>query len=232
MSEKKKVLSVRIIILLLIFIVLIPISPLLITQQWDWWEAWVYAVVSILGFAFSRLAAGYKNPDLLEERSQFLKHSNPEPWDKVLSPLLGVFGAMVPITAGLDARFGTPVQFSLAFRLIALTVMLVGYAIGSYALYENRFFSGMVRIQSERNHHPITTGPYRWVRHPGYAGSLLYNLATPFLLESLWTFIPVALSVLVLVLRTALEDQVLQDKLEGYKDYAKVVKHRLIPGVW
>jgi protein-S-isoprenylcysteine O-methyltransferase Ste14 len=232
MTPNEKLITPRVILLVFIFIVIIPMSPLLISWQLNWWEAWAYALINIVGFAISRWLAGRRHPDLLKERSRFLQHPNPEPWDKTLSPLLGLGGALIPLTAGLDARFGPSAQFNSLIKILAISFILLGYAIGSYALMENRFFSGMVRIQTERNHHVISSGPYQWVRHPGYAGSLLSYLATPFLLGSWWTFIPAGLTILVIVIRTALEDQILQDKLDGYQTYAKQVKYRLIPGVW
>ena len=117
-------------------------------------------------------------------------------------------------------------------KLFALVLILVGYAIGSWALMENRFFSGVVRIQVERGHQVVTTGPYRWVRHPGYAGALLTYWLTPVLLDSLWTFLPVAAMTVVLIIRTALEDRTLTSELLGYAEYAGRTRFRLLPGIW
>ncbi len=232
MTDKQNLLTPRIILMLLVFIVLVPMLPLIISWQWGWWEAWVYAAVNILGFVVSRWLAGRRNPDLLAERSQFLKHTNPEAWDKALSPLLGLAGVAIPLAAGLDARFGPSAQFGLWVKMIAIAILLAGYALGAYALMANRFFSGMVRLQTERGHHVVSSGPYRWVRHPGYAGALLSYLATPFLLDSWWTLLPVVLTFLVIFIRTRLEDRFLQESLEGYREYAQQVRWRLIPGVW
>ncbi len=215
-----------------VFIIGVPLLPLLISGDWDWWEAWAYAVVNILGFAASRALANRKNPDLLAERGKFLQHDNPEPWDKILSPLMGLGGGLIPLVVGLEARFGLGFSFPLWVRLAALALLIVGYGLGAYALIANRYFSGMVRIQSERGHQVITSGPYRWMRHPGYAGGLLSYLATPFLLESRWAFVPVVLITIILVLRTSLEDQTLQEKLAGYREYAQEVRYRLVPGLW
>ena len=104
--------------------------------------------------------------------------------------------------------------------------------LASYALIENRFFSGMVRLQIDRGQKVVSSGPYRWMRHPGYAGALLTYLATPLFLDSLWAFLPVVALLIVLVIRTALEDRTLGAELEGYRDYAQRVRYRLLPGVW
>lgn len=232
MTEKSKIFTPRVVLMLLVFILIVPLLPMIISWQWDWWEAWVYAAINILSFAISRFIAGRKNPDLLVERGKYLDHQNPEKWDKVLSPMLGLASGLVPIGAGLDRLFGPSAQFGLVIHLIAIIVMIAGFAIASYALIANRFFSGMVRIQSERGHEVVTGGPYRWVRHPGYAGGLISYLAAPFLLDSWWILIPVSIEIVTLVIRTSFEDRALQEKLEGYREYAERVRYRLIPGIW
>jgi protein-S-isoprenylcysteine O-methyltransferase Ste14 len=100
------------------------------------------------------------------------------------------------------------------------------------ALFSNPFFSGVVRIQTERGHQVISHGPYRLLRHPGYAGNLLYYLAVPLFLDTLWAYLPALLLVLVTVIRTALEDRTLQAELDGYAAYAGRVRYRLLPGIW
>ena len=232
MDNKPKAISLRTVVLMLFFIVVIPFLPLLISRQWDWWEAWVYAIISILGFAISRALAARRHPDLLAERARFLQHEDAKPWDKLLSPLLGLGGVLLPLVVGLDALFGWSPPFSLPVKILALLIILAGYALGSYALIENRFFSGVVRIQTDRGHQVVSTGPYRWIRHPGYAGALLTYLATPLFLDSRWAFLPAVFLTIVLVIRTSLEDRTLQDELEGYRDYARRVRYRLLPGVW
>ncbi|MFC1922080.1 methyltransferase family protein [Chloroflexota bacterium] len=232
MENQSKIISPRAILLMLFFIVVIPFLPLLISRDWDWWEAWIYAIITILGFAISRVLAARRNPDLLAERARFMQHEDAKPWDKLLSPLVGLGGGLIPLVAGLDALFDLSPPFSMPVKILALVIILVGYALGSYALIENRFFSGMVRIQTDRGHQVVSSGPYRWIRHPGYTGALLTYLATPLFLDSRWAFLPVIFITIVLVIRTSLEDQVLQDELQGYCDYTKRVRYRLLPGVW
>jgi protein-S-isoprenylcysteine O-methyltransferase Ste14 len=96
----------------------------------------------------------------------------------------------------------------------------------------NRFFSAVVRIQTDRGHVVVSDGPYRVMRHPGYAGGMLSYLASPLLLSSLWMFIPAVLTVAAMVARTALEDRTLRAELPGYADYARRVRYRLLPGLW
>jgi protein-S-isoprenylcysteine O-methyltransferase Ste14 len=99
-------------------------------------------------------------------------------------------------------------------------------------MVENRFFSGVVRIQTERGHTVCDTGPYRIVRHPGYAGNVLALPGVVLALSSLWTLIPAAAALIVAVTRTALEDRTLQEELPGYADYARRVRYRLLPGIY
>ncbi|MHA1939600.1 MAG: isoprenylcysteine carboxylmethyltransferase family protein [Candidatus Thorarchaeota archaeon] len=232
MENQSKTISPRAILLMLFFLVVIPFLPLLISRDWDWWEAWVYAIIGILGFAISRVLAARRHPDLLAERARFLQHEDAKPWDKLLSPLVGLGGGLIPLVVGLDALFDWSPPFSLPVKILALVIILAGYALGSYALIENRFFSGMVRIQTDRGHQVVSSGPYRWIRHPGYTGALLTYLATPLFLDSRWAFLPVIFITIVLVIRTSLEDKILQDELQDYSDYARRVRYRLLPGVW
>jgi len=232
MPVKEKILTPRVAFQSIVFIVLVPMLSLIISWQWDWWEAWFYAMVYILGFLISRYLAWRKNPDILAERSKFLQHENPEQFDTIISPIMGITAGIIPAIAGLDARFDAAIQFGAVIKTLSIILFLAGWILGSYALIENRFFSGMVRIQKDRGQHLVDTGPYRYVRHPGYVGGLLTYIATPFLLDSLWSLIPVVLTIVLLLLRTALEDKILQEKLEGYRGYAQKVRYRLIPGIW
>lgn len=232
MSAQRKISSPRVIVPMLFFVVVLPLLPLLISRRWDWWEAWVYALITILGFVISRILAARRHPDLIAERARFMDHEDAKPWDRLLAPLVSLGGGLVPLVAGLEALSGGSLPFSLSLKILGLVFILGGYALGAYALLENRFFSGMVRIQAERGHQVVSSGPYRWLRHPGYAGALLAYLGTPLFLDSRWAFLPALFLTVVLIIRTGLEDKALQDELTGYRDYARRVRYRLLPGVW
>jgi len=232
MEKKQNLFTPRIILQLLGTVFLFPFIPLILSGNWGWWEAWVNVIIIIGGFVVSRLMVNRRHPDLIAERARFLQHEDAKPWDKALAPLVAIGYVLVLAAAGLDERSGLADTFSLPVRLGSLAVILASYALTTWALVENRFFSGMVRIQTERGHTVVSNGPYRWLRHPGYAGGLLTYLATPFLLDSLWAILPAVLLSTVLVVRTALEDRTLQAELPGYADYARRVRWRLLPGVW
>lgn len=232
MPATRSAFSARVIVQMLLIVVLLPILPLLITRQWGWWEAWVYALLSILGFFVSRLLAARRHPDLLAERARSLSAEGAKPWDRWLAPLVGVGGGLVPVVAGLDRLLAASPSFAAPLKAVALVVLIAAYALGTYALMENRFFSGVVRIQTDRGHHVVTGGPYRWIRHPGYVGGILAYAAAPLLLDSWWALLPALALTALLVVRTHLEDRTLHEELPGYREYAGRVRYRLLPGVW
>jgi len=136
------------------------------------------------------------------------------------------------IIAGLDHRYNWSSEFPLWLNLIGFILISLGYAFAAWAVTENRFFSSVVRIQTDRGHVVCDTGPYRFVRHPGYAGNILALFGIVLALSSVWTLIPAAVASVIAVIRTVLEDQTLQEELPGYRDYAQRVRYRLIPGIY
>jgi protein-S-isoprenylcysteine O-methyltransferase Ste14 len=222
----------KLVVQLLIVVVLIPLLPLLVSGQWGWGEAWVYAVVATGGFVVSRWLAARQHPDLLAERGQMLAHENIEPWDRWLAPIVGVGSGIIPLAAGVSARMAPEFEFGWPPKAAALAMILGGYALGTWALVENRYFSGVVRLQMERGHTVVSTGPYGWVRHPGYAGALLSFVATPVWLDAPWALLAAGVVTVALIVRTALEDRTLRERLPGYRAYAERVRYRLLPGVW
>lgn len=232
MNTQARLMTPRTIIRLVLVIAVFPLIPMIISGVWDWQEAWAYAIINILGFIVSRVLAARRNPDIIAERARSMELQGAKPWDKILSPALAFGSLLILIVAGADKGFGWTTPFMPTFKLAALLVVILGYVVGSWALIENKFFSGVVRIQTDRGHRVVTTGPYRFVRHPGYAGALWTYLAMPVLFDSLWAFIPAVLLLGILVLRTSLEDRTLQAELPGYADYTQRTRYRLIPGIW
>jgi protein-S-isoprenylcysteine O-methyltransferase Ste14 len=225
--------TIRAVIGFMAYLFLNPLILFLSAGTTKWGMAWAYFSVSILGMVVSRVIAIRKNPDLLEERARYQESDNVKSWDKVLVPIAALYGPMVTIiVAGLDMRFGWTIVFPLWFQLLALLVGIIGLVIASWAMVENRFFSAVVRIQDDRDHSVCDTGPYRYIRHPGYAGGILFYLITPVVLNSIWAYIPISISVIATVVRTALEDQLLVNELPGYREYTQKTRFRLLPGVW
>ena len=146
--------------------------------------------------------------------------------------IVGIVTLCKYIVAGLDVRYGWTGGIPLWLHIVTLVIAALGYALGTWAMAANAFFSQIVRIQDDRGHTVVTDGPYQFVRHPGYVGTIAFELATPIMLGSLWALIAGVLAALLLVVRTALEDRILHKELEGYAEYAQQTRYRLLPGVW
>lgn len=232
MGKPKSIQILRIVIMLLLVLVIMPLLPMLVSGRWGWWQAWLLAILFFLTFIVSRAIARRKTPDILKERVNYNLQNNTQSWDKWLSPVVAFGNIFVLLVAGLDARFHWSAGFSLPVEIVGVLLVLAGYLLGSYAFVENSFFSGTVRIQEERGHRVISSGPYAWIRHPGYLGSLVSSVGVPLLLGSAWAFIPVVIFGIFFIIRTHLEDRFLQANLPGYQEYSQKVRYRLFPGVW
>ena len=196
-----------------------------------WPAAWIYmTIVTAVIVVYSTIVFTC-HPDLIEERKR--PPADAKAWDK---PFVAVVAGVGPLglfaLCGLDHRFRWSPPTSVAVTVAGLLLVAAGGALSNYAVLHNRFFSAIVRIQRDRGHRVIDTGPYRFVRHPGYVGSILHMFGTALALGSLWAILLAAMVSLVLGVRTALEDRALQAELEGYAGYATHVRYRLIPWVW
>jgi len=232
MTTQTKLITPKNLVRLIIVIGVVPFTPMIISGEWGWWEAWAYAIINILGFVISRVLAARRHPDIIAERAASMEMQDAKSWDKNLAPLMALGSVLVLLVIGFDKQQGWTTPFAHNVKLAALAVMVLGYAFSIWALVENKFFSGVVRIQKDRGHHVVTTGPYRIVRHPGYSGALWMYLVTPILMDSLWAFIPTILLIAVTIIRTSLEDRTLQAELPGYAEFTQQTRYRLFSGVW
>jgi len=196
----------------------------------DWWQAWAALAVMAVWIMGTAIIILRTNPDLLRERLG--PRQGAKAWDTAILGALGLLQLGRYIIAGLDQRYGWSGAWPLGAQVGALVPCVLGYALVLWATAANAYFSQVVRIQQERGHTVATGGPYRYVRHPGYLGALAYEAAVPVLLGSWWAAIPSGINVLLLIVRTALEDRTLRAELPGYADYAGRVRWRLLPGVW
>jgi protein-S-isoprenylcysteine O-methyltransferase Ste14 len=196
----------------------------------NWWMAWVYLAIFAIGVIINATFLMRISPELIAERARL--GTNAKDWDKVLGTLWGIMSLVALLIAGLNMRFAWPPLIPLELQLGAVVFVVLGSALASWAMISNAFFAGAVRIQEERGHTTVSAGPYRFIRHPGYAGWILSGLALALMLGSLWALIPAVLAAIALVARTALEDQTLQEELDGYSEYAQRVRYRLVPGIW
>jgi len=218
----------RLILLSAIF----PLSLFPFAGRWDWPMAWALVGLMAIATVLSRLLLLRVHPDLLDERAASLHAEDAKPWDRMLAPAMGLTPLLVLMVGGLDDRFQWPGAFPVGGQLAGLLVVLLGYVLATWAMLANRFFSGVVRIQTERDHRVVESGPYAMVRHPGYSGTLLAALGFPLVLSSVWAFLPLIPVFVVTIVRTRLEDETLQAELPDYDDYTKTTRYRLFPGLW
>jgi protein-S-isoprenylcysteine O-methyltransferase Ste14 len=196
----------------------------------DWIPGWIFIAVLVAVFGLSALLLARVNPMIYRARSRF--QPGTKTWDLILLAVL--FPAMIaeiPI-ATLDAgRMGWSAvpQWGV---LVGYVLLAGGIAVTTWAQAVNPFFEPGVRIQKERAQQVITSGPYRFIRHPGYAAAIAMFVGIPLALASWWGLLPAGLAIGLLIVRTGLEDRLLQAELSGYPDYARRTRHRLVPGIW
>lgn len=196
----------------------------------NWWPAWAALAVMSGWIIVTAVIVIWYNPELLAERLG--PREGAKRWDIAIMGFVGLIQLTRYIIAGLDQRFGWSTGIPFAAQIAALFICILGYCLVIWATAANKFFSQIVRIQAERGHTVATGGPYHFIRHPAYTGAILYELAVPILLASWWAFLISILNLILLLIRTAMEDKVLQSELIGYHEYTEQVRYRLLPGVW
>ena len=225
--------TLRAIIMFVLFALMLPMAMFLTAGTLKWTMAWVYLAIHVFFTIGSRVLAWRKNPGLLRERARSLDAEDTKPWDRLLVVMIGLFVPLIFfLVAGLDFRYEASPELSLTVQVIALVIVVLGFLWGTWAFVVNAYFSAVVRIQNDRGQTVVQDGPYRYMRHPGYASSLIANLAVPIMLGTLWALLPAIVIVIVLIIRTSKEDRTLQEELPGYREYAQQTRYRLIPGIW
>ena len=219
----------------LVFAVAAAVAIFTVVVLWpagrpDWLAGWVYIGIVTLYFIVSVTYLERVNPELIEARMRMGKGT--KRWDIVWGIIFGPILLAIYVVAGLDAiRFEWSTMSPLLWPL-GLVLFISGAALFSWSMGVNPFFEKTVRIQTDRGHRVIDTGPYAFVRHPGYVGFFGWCVSAPLLLGSWWAFVPAIMSVVGLVVRTALEDRTLKRELNGYTAYSERVRYRLFPGIW
>lgn len=202
----------------------------LIAGRIDYWQGWIFGIVNFfivlaLCLKFSDIA------DLMKERAK--PGAETKWWDRIFWAFFGPMNLAIIIIASLDAgRFFWSRPLPLFIYPLGYALYLLSSALHFWAIRVNRFYSSTVSIQNERGQEVIESGPYRYVRHPGYLGIALMVIGIAVVLGSLWAIVPAVCVVALLVLRTILEDSALQQELPGYASYAQKVRYRLLPRVW
>lgn len=211
-------------------VVIMGIMLFLAAGRLDWTAAWVYLALNMLIVGTVGMYVARRNPDVINERGRIGREI--KSWDLVLMTAYTLMLFVLLIVAGLDAvRFGWTTMH-VAVQAVGVLGMVLAMVCSYWAMLSNPFLSTIVRIQDDRGHRVATTGPYHFVRHPMYVGVIVLWLSTALILGSRWALVPGLLIAVIFVIRTALEDRMLQTELPGYADYAKQVRYRLVPRVW
>jgi protein-S-isoprenylcysteine O-methyltransferase Ste14 len=194
----------------------------------DYWQGWIYNGLNII---FLLLSYFLLPRELIEERLK--PKEGMKKWDKIYYIVsIPVYFAILIISILDGGRFDWEPRIPILVVIVGVVVYTIGQIIVLWAKKVNKFFSTVVRIQKDRGQTVCKDGPYRFVRHPGYLGGLLYTIVTPIVLSSFWGLIPAVIAVVLLFIRTYLEDKTLQRELEGYTDYTNEARYRLLPGIW
>jgi protein-S-isoprenylcysteine O-methyltransferase Ste14 len=215
---------------LVLGVAIVALMIVLPAGDWAWTWAWVYVAVFFGMVAVNIAVLAVVNPAVLLERMQGGRGKPSRGWDLAVATGMSIFALGTFVVASLDHRFGWSGSSPLSRHLLGVALAVSGDLIFLSAMAANRFFAKMVRVQDE--HHVVDTGPYRYVRHPGYVGWSLMVFAPALVLGSYWATLPAIGAIVCVVLRTVLEDRTLRRELDGYADYARRVRWRLIPGAW
>lgn len=229
-KDTKRILA-RGVIQIILFFSFVSLAFFLSAGHTNWPEVWVLLALWV-GYYLHMLVWGLrKSPDLVHERAKGFQMEGKK-YERIIIPIYTLTFAGLMIVSGLDVGRYHWSEVPLIAKLMAFIPVLLGYIFPLWAVSNNPFAAGVMRVQEERGHHVASSGPYRIVRHPMYLGTLLFGLFCPILVSSWWALIPGVCMIVVFIIRTGLEDRVLHDELEGYKEFAKKTRYRLIPRVW
>lgn len=211
---------------ILFFLVILFISA----GRMDYYQGWIYSALSLFGLAIDLALTG-SDIDLRRERSKPPKDA--KQWDKRILALSALITVAAYIVAGLDSgRYQWSPRLHWGVFILGIVLIVGGQVLFLISKKTNKFFSSVVRVQYGRGHTVCNTGLYNVVRHPGYLGMIASWAGFPLVLGSLWSFIPIAVAIILLVVRTSLEDNTLRDELAGYGQYIQKTRYKLVPGVW
>ena len=212
---------------------LFPVMVLWPAGTWQWWDAWLLIGLWMVFFAVSTVLLAIHDPQLLAERMKSPIQKGQKGWDKVILVLFIIAGICLYITPGLDVvRFGWSDPLPRWIQLFAFVVHIPLFLLLGWVTSANTYLSQVVKIDHDRDHQVITGGPYKYVRHPMYTVIMALFLAFPAALGSRFGFIPALLLVVLLAIRTVLEDRTLHAELPGYPEYASKTRYKLLPGIW
>lgn len=195
------------------------------TLSWKW--AWAVMLLSVFLLMINWILLP---AELIEERGR--KKENVKKWDKMLTSIISFHVILMFVFSGLDHRFDWTGKVPIIINIAGLVFIFLGSMVFTWSMLSNKFFSTMVRLQTDRQHTVVTEGPYKYIRHPGYLGYMTFTFATPVALGTFWGLIFSGITCVLLIVRTALEDATLKKELTGYAEYTEKIKYKLIPFLW
>jgi protein-S-isoprenylcysteine O-methyltransferase Ste14 len=212
-----------------VWFILIIQGVILFIAAWTiyWLWAWIFLFLSVVMLMINLMVIP---AELIEERGK--KKEDVKKWDKIVTSLNIIPTLCIFLFSGLDYRLHWTQELPILFNISGLILLILGSMLFTWAMISNKFFSTMVRLQTDRNHQVATSGPYKLVRHPGYVGYIIMFLAIPLALGSLWSLSFSVIITILLIIRTYLEDKTLKKELKGYTEYSELVKYKLIPFIW
>jgi protein-S-isoprenylcysteine O-methyltransferase Ste14 len=196
-----------------------------------WAAAWVFlGTIAILGVA-GGLWLAKTDPALLAERMRPMMQDNQTDADKKFMLVFGFTALIWFLAIGLDARYHAS-DIPVALQALGWTMLLLSTGFIMWVMRENSFAVPVVKLQTERGHRVVSTGPYAWVRHPMYSGTMLFFVGAPLLLGSWWGVAMAPLFAVLFAIRAGIEERALIEGLPGYAEYTARVRYRLVPGLW
>jgi protein-S-isoprenylcysteine O-methyltransferase Ste14 len=232
-SEGKRFSPVALVANIVATSVVFPALILLLAGNWRWVEGWLLAIWIVAMILFNMVYLYWKDPGLLAERTKRPGSENQKPWDKYLLVLILAMAVMWLVLQPLDAgRFHWSPTFPPWLKVVGGVALIPALYLIERTTIENTFLSTMVRIQTDRKQHVISTGPYGFVRHPLYLGCMLMMIGAPLLVGSIYSLIISLIGSILIAYRIVGEEKMLVEELDGYEEYRKRVKYRLIPFVW
>jgi protein-S-isoprenylcysteine O-methyltransferase Ste14 len=233
----KQDLLLHLVVIWLRFVVRMSLFALMLlwpAGTWYWWEAWlVFGMWLVYGLVMTIYLVN-KDPALLAERLKLVPfHEDQKTWDKALMALFFVAGISLYVVPGFDVvRYGWSESLPLWMKVIAIIVHIPCFVLLGWVMRENTYLSQVVKIDAQRDHHVITSGPYALVRHPMYTVVIVLLFAVPIALGSRYALLLAVFLTVLIIVRTYLEDRTLHKELAGYPEYVRQTRYRLIPGIW
>ncbi|HZH18263.1 MAG TPA: isoprenylcysteine carboxylmethyltransferase family protein [Archangium sp.] len=227
-TEKKRALPQS----LLVTLSLIAMGALLFVSagRLDWKAGWIFAGLIVFSLAANAYGTRVLNPVLNQER--WKEREDTKPFDKRITHTYLAMLLTMTVVAGLDnGRYGWS-ELPAWCMPVGVLLHVLGQLPILWSFAANPHLESTVRVQKDRDHKVISTGPYRFVRHPMYLGLLMMLVAWPLVFGSLWAYVPALIAMAAFILRTALEDRTLQRELPGYTEYTQRTRYRLVPGLW